>query len=258
MDRTYEGALTIRTRPAARWEPYIWVVLAVVYLGYGFAGVVLILARVEARGPGFVSAVLLAGAFWTVSGPLVMLASHRSTPRGSWRIDAEGITYRSTRGVTLSLDWGDVEKVRWGLHPGVALVGGRTTLYVPLSLVAEPGRSEALARLEALLGSDFDLTRRTSPDALDGTEPAWFVTTLRVVRVVAVGSAFAAAFLGSLLLVSVRYPGRGAWQVMTLLLAWGVLGVALIWVDGRKERELNPTWRPRLVKRTKPDPLDDC
>ena len=257
MDSRSDVQIFVETRPPKRWEPCFWVALAVVYVGSGFVAVFMTLTRDKSLGTGAVIAVILMGTFWCLSGPGLILVAHRRTPRGSWRIDADGITYRSTRGKTRSLRWSEVEKVCWRFDHGVAFVGGRTQLFLPLSIVDEPARSATRARLETILGSDFDLTHHPLPDPLDDVEPAWLAWSLRIARLAALSLGITAALMGSMFLIFVRYPERGAWQVMAFLWVWLGLFAVTAWQLGRTERDVNPTWRARLVKGAKTDPWDD-
>jgi hypothetical protein len=243
-----ESILVVEAKPMTRGE------LVSTIVAFGFLTAVCLVLAVAAvlqeapKGPGHAAGAALVGLLLVGVWPAVGVYSVRATPRGTWTLDADGVVFRPTRGAPRSVRWKDVERVRWTRRAYAALWDGRTNLRFPLSLIGEPARTTLHERLEAVLGSDFDLAFRRMPDLLDEVEPGWWNLTLRVGRLLAVSLPLAAAMMGSLYWVAVRYPARGAWQGQAAFFGWYLLGIGYLLYVLRRENRRNPTWRRRLGK----------
>lgn len=255
IETEFGPVLTVEAHPWGRGEAAFMIGFAVFVslVGVPIAASILTSGRAASRGEAV--AAVAAALLTLVAGPSVVVAAVREFPRGTWRLDAEGVTH-STRRRMRQIRWKDVEWVRWRSDV-VTLKGGGKCVRVTLGYIEEPAWSAVHARLEATLGKEFDLYRHPVPDAFDAVEPAWLRPVLRAARVVILGVVLGAALAGLAYWIGTRYPEKD--DHFPQMAVMGLLACLLIpsglWIIRVMERT-NPTWRRRCVKPPAADLLD--
>jgi len=250
MDGDLSGfSMTFASRPQSRDERVAFCVLFIV----GLACITLPFFWSQKFASGVGTEMIVVGSvFCLLSAGLH--ASVRYQLRGMWWIDPEGIAYESESGKSQTMRWKEVEYVSW-LHPeaGLRLISDRHRIVVPLRLIDESVRDEVIARLQAVLGSDFDLTRRVVQRSFADVEPRWLGGLLYWGRLVLLGVAIACVMLIPVWLIDRFHLWLNPWPFRIVGLSWmaSILG-ASIWGLFYQERR-NPTWRKRIAKLPLPD-----
>jgi hypothetical protein len=94
-----------------------------------------------------------------VAGPLSIVPVLLIITRGQWRLDREGVEYRSSRGKVNVLRWNEVDYVYYGNWTTLTVRGNGRCIRLPLHAFTEPERAEAIRSLKQFL-PDFELTTR--------------------------------------------------------------------------------------------------
>src|SRR5689334_14983194 len=108
------AVLVVDSRPRSRGEMLFLAVSSGLLIPGLFAVAVWACIAEWPRSPAAaVTAAVYGAIFAVVVWPSAILSDFRDSPRGTWRLDGDGISFTPRRGPTVALRWKAIERVRW-------------------------------------------------------------------------------------------------------------------------------------------------
>jgi hypothetical protein len=245
-----EFSMTFASRPQSRDERVVWYVSLVLCVVLGLAFTTLPFFASPRLTSGEMACMIVIGLLLSTLLPYgIYKEARRNPPRGKWRIDPDGIAYESELGKSQTMRWKEVESISW-FRPesNLRLRCSRHKIVIPLRLLDESVRGEAIARLRAVLGSDFDLTRRVLQRSFADVEPRWLGDLLCWGRVVLLGVSIGCVMLLPLWLINHFHLWLNPWPMRLVLLSWIALLFGSLIGGLFYLKKCNPTWRKRIAK----------
>jgi hypothetical protein len=135
-----EDELVVKSRPVSRGEATLLIVTFSVMTALSLVLSAGACRQAWPEGPANVIPVALVGGSCVLIWPAIAVLAYWDPPRGTWRLDGDGVSLHPTRGTPVAVRWKEVEWVKWG-GLRVVLQDGRRTLRLPFDVIDEPARS---------------------------------------------------------------------------------------------------------------------
>ena len=165
-----------------------------------------------------------------------MIAKHNRLPRGEWRMDDYGVTFKSLKMQMTCFGWNDVVRIRWASNPIILEDYAKRQIEFNAKYLGAIAYEELRTRIANVLGSQFDLETHEVPRTRN--QKIFHIICISVIGI---------TFFGLEMLF-------GYWEKLGLMGSLAVIAVVALFISpfylwkmkqDVKYSLLNPEWRIR-------------